>query len=100
MRHFPKINSLSPGLILAAFILAACQTDVETKPDNRPAPPDDCGASQYQSLIGTPVDPAAFAGHAALRIIPPGTAVTMDYRPDRLNVETDDSGIITRITCG
>jgi len=35
-----------------------------------------------------------------LRWIPPGTAVTMDYRPDRLNIELDAQGRITRIGCG
>ena len=34
------------------------------------------------------------------RIIPPGTAVTMDYIPDRLNLEVDDQGLITRVYCG
>lgn len=34
------------------------------------------------------------------RIIPPGTAVTMDYIPDRLNLEVDSQGQITRVYCG
>ena len=34
------------------------------------------------------------------RIIPPGSAVTMDYIPDRLNLEVDETGIITRVYCG
>ena len=34
------------------------------------------------------------------RFIPPGTAVTMDYIPDRLNLEVDSYGFITRVYCG
>lgn len=33
------------------------------------------------------------------RVIPPGFAVTMDYREDRLNIETDSRGVITKIGC-
>lgn len=40
------------------------------------------------------------SGASDLRVIAPGTVVTMDYRPDRLNIETDDQGRITRLKCG
>lgn len=36
----------------------------------------------------------------AVRVIPPGTAITMDYSSSRLNLETDSRGIITRFYCG
>jgi|GEM_PF-1591983 len=34
------------------------------------------------------------------RIIKPDSMVTMDYMPDRLNIETTDDGIILTQTCG
>ena len=34
------------------------------------------------------------------RVIPPDTAVTMDYNPTRLNIEIDKTGEIFRINCG
>lgn len=40
------------------------------------------------------------SGAGTLRVIAPGMVVTMDYRPNRLNIETDEQGRITRITCG
>ena len=81
-----------------ALIACAPASDV---PPVDPLPPENaCGAERYQSLVGTAVDAAQFAGHDTVRIIPPGTAVTMDYRPTRLNVETDTAGVITRIYCG
>lgn len=36
----------------------------------------------------------------ALRWIRPGDAVTMDYREDRLNIELDAEGKVTRLNCG
>jgi len=35
-----------------------------------------------------------------VRIVRPGMAVTMDFNPARLTVETDDEGRITRVHCG
>lgn len=59
-----------------------------------------CGADKVQDLIGQPV-----AGHgnrlaANARIIPPEAAITQDFSLDRLNVDLDGNGLITRIWCG
>ncbi|HEV7232857.1 MAG TPA: I78 family peptidase inhibitor [Sphingorhabdus sp.] len=40
------------------------------------------------------------AGAATMRVIAPGTAVTMDYRDDRLNISHDEKKTITKIDCG
>ena len=85
-------------LATSTILLAACQPDTAGK--DLMNNPDACKASTYQSLIGTPVDAADFSGHDAVRIIPPNSAVTMDYSPTRLNVDTDADGIILRIYCG
>jgi hypothetical protein len=37
---------------------------------------------------------------AVLRWAPPGYAMTMDYREDRVTVYLDDAGKITKINCG
>ena len=34
------------------------------------------------------------------RFISPGDAVTMDYSPERLNFDLDETGTITRVWCG
>jgi ABC-type Fe3+-hydroxamate transport system substrate-binding protein len=39
-------------------------------------------------------------GVATIRVFGPNDAVTMDYRPDRLNVELGEDRTITRIFCG
>jgi hypothetical protein len=40
------------------------------------------------------------AGHRRIRYIAPGDMVTMDFRPDRLNVETGEDGRIKLFRCG
>ena len=87
--------------IAAAMLLglAACMHEEDTTmAETRD---DACGAVTLQSLVGTPVGDFNFdALDVAVRIIPPNSAVTMDHRPDRLNVETDADGVILRIACG
>jgi hypothetical protein len=39
-------------------------------------------------------------GHDRIRYIAPGDVVTMDLRPDRLNVETGEDGRIKLFRCG
>lgn len=112
----------------ASLTLAACtQPEAKTptpapavtpvpSPTTQPAPPsesakpepaaDECGASKLGSYLG----PAAAAdtmakirqtiGHDRIRTINPGDAVTMDFRPDRLNVEVGDDDRIKRLRCG
>ena len=89
-----------PRLILVpavALILAACAPVPVAAPD--PMEPS-CGADALQGLVGQPLarftpPPAA----RAVRVIGPDMAVTMDYRPDRLNVEHDAGQVITRVYC-
>lgn len=65
---------------------------------------DACGAASLSHLIGQPVPDetalAAIEGPKRIRVIAPGDAVTMDYQPWRLNIETDADGIVQRLRCG
>ena len=64
-------------------------------------PVDDCEASGVQDLIGK--DRAAISGMRfahPLRVIEHGQPVTMDFNPQRLNIQLARSGKITAITCG
>lgn len=85
---------------IAPIALMACQTG--TPPPSTPErAPDTCGAAGYDHLIGTQHDARDFAAPGrVLRIIPPNSAVTMDYNTERLNVDIDDRGRVTRIWCG
>ncbi|PVA06286.1 I78 family peptidase inhibitor [Thalassorhabdomicrobium marinisediminis] len=66
-----------------------------------PAPADDtCNAAQHAGLVGqdaTALERVLLMG--PVRIIRPGDAVTMDFRPERINFHIDDSNRITSITC-
>ncbi len=88
----------------AAFILtAACATTTDAPPM---AGAGDCDAGAVQELVGQGVTQALGAaamrasGADVLRWIPPNSAVTMDYRPDRLNISYDDDSVVTEIDCG
>ena len=60
-----------------------------------------CGAADFQDLVGqSESDLIPEDLPAPVRIIEPGMAVTMDYRPDRLNIEISEEGVISRVFCG
>jgi hypothetical protein len=79
------------------------------RPADRPATPAAsamCDSTRIEGAIGQTFTPAlgdtwrTKAGARAVRVIRPGTAVTMDYRPDRLNVTLDEAGRVTALRCG
>lgn len=67
---------------------------------------DECGAGKLADLIGKSATSAvrariaATAGAGRVRIYTTGDALTMDYSPQRLNVELDKAGRIARMSCG
>jgi hypothetical protein len=58
----------------------------------------DCGASHAQYLVGHDIAHAPVP--AGARVIGPGSFVTADYDPQRLSVDHDASGTISRVYCG
>jgi Peptidase inhibitor I78 family len=97
---------------LIAFILLGCTDPAQKAPyTTTPVPENEAGgfecsaeAAQYAVGQKTSVELAtplmAKTGSKTLRWIPPRTAVTMDFRNDRLNIAYDDSMVITQISCG
>jgi hypothetical protein len=65
-----------------------------------------CDAAKAKALIGRKRSPAVeraalrLSGAAAVRWIPAGAMVTMDYRPERLNLRLDRRGRILGVNCG
>lgn len=85
--------------VAIVFWLAGCAVAPRT-PASAPPSFSSCeaAAAYYQDMTGGPLSaPVPFKPH---RIIPPNSAVTMDFNPDRLNVYTDDQGVITEARCG
>lgn len=90
-------------LLCTGLLLWACTTAPE--PDIEMPTTDEllksCGGEDFEGWIGQTWNETkvALAG-PNLRLITPGMAVTMDYNPQRLNVELDDSGTISALFCG
>lgn len=62
---------------------------------------DTCGAQRYHTLRGqdaTVLERILIMGQ--VRIIRPGTMVTQDYRPARMNIAIDGANRIERVYCG
>ncbi len=86
-------------LLPVVLLLAACQIEA---PDAAPEDPAaSCAAPQLQQFVGQPLARvSALSLPPGTRIIAPDTAVTMDYRPERLNIEHDATEVVTRVYCG
>jgi hypothetical protein len=96
---------LAAGTIVASLMLAGCTASV----GGGTTPPADCGAAALQGKIGQPVtgqtaadvrvggEPVQSRGN--VRVVAPGQAVTMDFNPERLTIETDAQGNLVRAQC-
>ena len=82
-----------------AVILAGCAAPPVAEPDH--GAPQGCGAGRLAGWVGQPV--AALDEQylpSTVRILAPGTPVTEDFSPSRLNVDVDAAGTITGFHCG
>ncbi len=87
----------STACLAALLALSACTID---QPVRQPPEVDACGATALQDLVGRSaliLETMRFG--TEVRVIQPGTAVTMDYNPARLNIEIDRYEIIDRVYC-
>jgi hypothetical protein len=89
------------SLLLVAGCVPADETVDGVPPRLEERGPDSCGLAENEALVGEPVsafDEAAW--DKPVRIIPPGGIVTMEYNPQRLNIDLDERGRIVRFWCG
>jgi len=93
-------------LIAAPVLLAGCASTIDVTEPVRVRPEGQCDATGTQGWIGRVAtsemgaELLAATGARQLRWMPPRTASTMDFRPDRLTVSYDDTMTIDRIGCG
>lgn len=97
---------LAAGVLTASFALAGCTVSAGggTTP-----PPADCGAAALQGKTGQPVSGQtatdltvggeSVQSRGTVRVVAPGQPVTMDFREDRLTIETDASGNLVSARC-
>lgn len=97
---------MKPTILIAAVALGACTTTQPSEGERVPAMADSCDTSPLARLVGKPfsasveADAKKQSGLSNVRVIRPGMAVTMDFRPDRLNIDLDDKGVVTGFRCG
>jgi len=95
------------AVLIAVLLASAACTPVEMRGETPAAPPVTaaCNAESLGDLVGKRASDARAdvmqtrSGARTLRWIAPNTAMTMDFRPDRLNVYVDAKGRIERFTC-
>lgn len=93
--------------LLAALSCTACaSTPSEPSNGSTESPATECRAEAARQYIGQKADAqvveAAKAASKAnlVRVAGPDDAVTMDLRPDRLDIRVDAGRTITSINCG
>ena len=98
------------GTLLAALALAGCSTPGASEPAKDAAVADAghsrCESKAAEFTIGQKASPQLLeqartrAGAQNARILKPNDMITLEYRSDRLNLNTDDNLVITRVNCG
>ncbi|WP_191090203.1 I78 family peptidase inhibitor [Histidinibacterium aquaticum] len=91
-----RIASL-PAAALAT--LAACDTAPGTPVETAPQE-DTCNADQLSDDIGRNVGELEITATGPVRTLGPNDARTMDFVPERLNLEVDAEGNLVRAFCG
>ncbi|WP_137806495.1 I78 family peptidase inhibitor [Pseudomonas sp. G(2018)] len=103
-----KLASL--GTLLAVAMLAGCST-ATTESATDPVTTTDtghsrCDAKAAEFAIGKQASPELLeqartrAGAQNARFLLPTDMVTLEYRSDRLNLNTDANRVVIRINCG
>jgi hypothetical protein len=58
------------------------------------------GQPDVSHLVGKNVDDVDLSQYPSRRVLPPNSMVTMDFRPDRLNVHIDENRVIVSLNWG
>src|SRR5258708_4181769 len=93
------------ALVFGALALAGCASTGSGEVEKKHLGGGDCKAEPGQVFIGQKASPELgqkllkSTRARNLRSVPPRTAVTMDFRADRLTVSYDDDMVIERVSC-
>jgi hypothetical protein len=91
------------GLALLA-LLAGCSSQPASQSTAEIS--GDCNVDNLSGVLGQSASAELIeqvqqqANAKTLRVLAPGDAATMDYNPQRLNIDIDESEVIIRLTCG
>lgn len=92
------------GLLLLVALTGCGSRD--TAPGQAAEPPSECSADAVQNMLGqfasadTVEQIRLQAGAESVRVLAPGDRATMDFNPQRLNIEIDEAEMIQRFNCG
>ncbi|MGB4075352.1 I78 family peptidase inhibitor [Pseudomonas sp.] len=85
-------------------LLAGCSSSQPAQPAAEIT--GECNVDNLQDMLGQNASAELIeqlqqqANAKTLRVLAPGDAATMDYNPQRLNIDIDESEVIIRLTCG
>lgn len=110
MRTTAFLLSVPLAALLGACSPAEQGVAASPAPEPIPAVPDEtnaapCGANKLSEFVDAVPTEDVLAkiktqvGDKTIRVINPGDAVTMDFRPDRLNIENGADGGIKKFGC-
>ncbi|MGF6594317.1 I78 family peptidase inhibitor [Pseudomonas sp. 2835] len=96
--------------LLAVAVLAGCSStggSSSKAPQATAANTDGrCQASGAEFAIGKPATPELLeqarkaSGSQLARVLKPHDIMTLEYRSERLNLNADEQGVVTRVNCG
>lgn len=96
----------SLGTLVAAFLLAGCNTSPGEREPVAEAGHSRCEAKAAEFVVGKKASRELLeqartrAGAQTARVLGPHDVVTLEYRSDRLNLNADENAVITRVNCG
>ncbi|NUU37604.1 I78 family peptidase inhibitor [Pseudomonas sp. C2B4] len=103
-----KLASL--GTLLAVALLAGCSTTTNESATDPVTTTDTghsrCEAKAAEFTLGKQASPELLeqarkrSGAQVARFLLPNDMVTLEYRSDRLNLNTDANRVVTRVNCG
>jgi hypothetical protein len=95
------------GTLFAAVMLTGCSTPESAKePVATETGHSRCESKAAEFTLGKKASPELLeqartrSGAQNARILKPSDMVTLEYRSDRLNLNTDENLVITRVNCG
>ena len=87
-------------------LLAGCSSSGSSKDPAQQAGQRECNVDKLQDLVGQTINVTLVeqvqqqAGAEQVRVLAPRAPATMDYNPQRLNIDIDDAEVILRLSCG
>jgi hypothetical protein len=100
----------SLAILLVATVLAGCSSGGSSTGSVAPSAPANndglCEASGADFAIGKQASPELLeqarkaSGSQMGRILKPTDMITLEYRSERLNLNVDEHGVVSRVNCG